>query len=251
MKDAPTVLVIGGSGGLGSETCRTLAKAGFHMVFTYRNNREKAGQLLQSLQKDGHKAQLLHLDLNDLGSVSTAVTAAQNFLGNIGSLVITSGIATGQEWQGEQPKFFDITPEGYDKMMTVNVRGVFFACQQVARIMANNGGGRIVITGSVDGVKPVPAPVDYACCKSALWGLTQSMAKELGKYNILVNMVAPGILEGGIATLLSPELMEEYKKHSSLRRAGTFTEIANTITFLAAPQNTYLTAQALILDGGL
>ncbi len=100
-------------------------------------------------------------------------------------------------------------------------------------------------------MKPVPAPVDYACCKAALWGMTQALSKELGKYNILVNMVAPGVLEGGIAALLSDELMSEYVNHSALRRVGTFSEVAKMIAFLAGPRNTYLTGQAVILDGGL
>ena len=87
---------------------------------------------------------------------------------------------------------------------------------------------------------------------SATAGLmTQAMAKELGKHNILVNMVAPGILEGGIAGLLRDDLMDEYLKHCSLKRVGKFSEVADAVAFLAGPQNTYLTAQAVILDGGL
>ncbi|MCP4400261.1 MAG: SDR family oxidoreductase, partial [bacterium] len=149
------------------------------------------------------------------------------------------------------PKFFDITPEVYDKMMRVNVRGIFFTLQEAARIMSASQKGRIVIVGSIDGIKLLPSPVDYACCKAALWGMTQGLAKELGQYNILVNMIAPGILEGGIAELLSEELMQEYLKHCSLKRVGTFSEIANMVAFLAGPKNTYLTGRAIVLDGGL
>ena len=78
-----------------------------------------------------------------------------------------------------------------------------------------------------------------------------ALSKELGDRNILVNMVAPGILEGGVAKLLSEELMAEYLKHCSLRRTGKFSEVANVIAFLAGPGNTYVTGQAVILDGGL
>ncbi|MCP4689231.1 MAG: SDR family oxidoreductase, partial [Desulfobacterales bacterium] len=149
------------------------------------------------------------------------------------------------------PKFLEITPEGYDRMSDVNVRGVLFVCQEAARIMAAAGGGKIVIVGSIDGVKSVPGPVDYACCKGALRGMTWAMAKELGKYNILVNMVAPGILEGGVAEYLSEELMTEYVKHCALRRVGAFSEAARVVAFLAGEKNTYLTGEAVMLDGGL
>ena len=81
--------------------------------------------------------------------------------------------------------------------------------------------------------------------------MTQALSKELGDSNILVNMVAPGILEGGVAKLLSDDLMAEYLKHSALRRTGKFSEVANVIAFLAGPWNTYVTGQAVILDGGL
>ncbi|MCP4367920.1 MAG: SDR family oxidoreductase, partial [Deltaproteobacteria bacterium] len=195
----------------------------------------------------------LYLDLHDMTNVREVVQTSHKKLGGIDSLIITSGIATGHFSDGMPivPNFFDITPEMYDNMMSVNVRGIFFTLQEVAKIMTASKTGRIVIVGSIDGIKLLPSPVDYACCKAALWGMSQSLAKELGKYNILVNMVAPGILEGGIAELLSAELMQEYVKHCSLKRVGTFSEIANMIVFLAGPKNTYLTGHAIVLDGGL
>lgn len=241
--------VIGGTGGLGAEVCRALAGRGFELAFTYNENRDKA----ESLAEELGAAAYLHLDLSDIDSVREAVRTANDKLGGFGVLVVCSGLATGHEREGEPfvPKFSEVTVDGYDRMMSVNVRGVFFACQEAAGIIAANGGGQIVIVSSIDGIKPVPSPADYACCKAALWGLTQSLSKELGRDNILVNMVAPGILEGGIADLLSKELMEEYVKHCSLKRVGKFSEIADVIAFLAGERNTYLTGQAVTLDGGL
>jgi NAD(P)-dependent dehydrogenase (short-subunit alcohol dehydrogenase family) len=111
-------------------------------------------------------------------------------------------------------------------------------------------GGQIVVVGSMDGVKTVPAPVHYAAGKGALRAMVQALAKELGEKRILVNMVAPGILEGGLARLLSDELLQEYLKHSSLRRTGTAREIAELVAWLAL-ENTYVTGQSIVLDGGL
>lgn len=253
MAENQKAFIIGGSGELGAEICSTMSDKGFDVAFTYFQDRQKAESLCETLRKSDHTSHVFQLDLADPAGAIRVVRQAAEALGGLDALIVASGIATGftKDGKPEVPKYFEITVDAYDEMMTVNVRGVFFVCREAARIMKASGGGRIVIVGSIDGVKPVPAPVDYACCKAALWGMTQAMAKELGKHNILVNMVAPGILEGGIAGLLQDGLMNEYLKHCSLKRVGKFREVANAAAFLAGPQNTYLTAQAVVLDGGL
>jgi NAD(P)-dependent dehydrogenase (short-subunit alcohol dehydrogenase family) len=249
MKQKPKALVIGGSGSLGTVVCHTLVEKGFEVAFTFQRNRDKALHLEQALSGQGNRIRAFHLDLTDLVGIPQAVRNAQAFLGAIDVLIVASGVATGE---GEKvPGFLEVTAEGYNTMMAINVRGVFFACQETARIMVASSGGKIILVGSIDGVKSVPAPVDYACCKGALWAMTQALAKELGPHHILVNMVAPGVMEGGIARLLKSDLAEEYVKHCSLRRVGRFSEVAKVIAFLAGPKNTYLTGQAVILDGGL
>ena len=250
--DHPTrVLVIGGSGHVGAEICRELVAGGSRLAFTCHHGAGRAGELSASLSDTGHRTHSFALDLEDLQNVTQVVRSAEEVLGGLDALVVASGLATGQPWTGHQPGFFEITPTGFNTLMAVNVRGVFFACQEASRIMSAGRGGRIAIVGSVDGVKPVPSPPDYACSKSALWGLTQSLSKELGRAGILVNLVAPGILSGGIACYLSQELMKDYLRHSALRRVGTASEIARVVAFLVSPRNTYLTGQAVVLDGGL
>jgi NAD(P)-dependent dehydrogenase (short-subunit alcohol dehydrogenase family) len=247
----PKALVIGGCGGLGAEVCRTLGRKGFDIAFTYHTSHKKADNLASDLNDQNFTAAAFHMDLADLDQVKQTIRLARRTLGTLDALVISSGLATGRNAAEQIPEYLTITVRDFDHLMNINVRGVFFAIQEAARIMAGAGAGRIVIVGSIDGVKPVPAPVDYACSKGALWGMTQALSKELGDSNILVNMVAPGILEGGVATLLSEDLMEEYLKHSSLRRTGKFSEVAHVIAFLAGPLNTYVTGQAVVLDGGL
>lgn len=251
MTENLNTIVIGGSGSLGSEICRILSMQGYSIAFTYNQNIETANDLEKELTGKGGIAQAFHLDLADLKEIENTIRQIKEALGSIDSLVIASGLATGQKWTGQIPNCFEITHEGFETMMKINVHGVFFVCREVARIMADNSGGKIIIVGSIDGIKPVPAPIDYACCKGALWGMTQALSKELGKYSILVNMVAPGVLEGGLSKMLSEKLMQEYIKHCSFRRKGKFSEVAKMIAFLASPKNSYLTGQTVILDGGL
>ena len=99
-------------------------------------------------------------------------------------------------------------------------------------------------------MKSVPAPVHYASGKGALRAMVQALAKELGKQRIRINMVAPGILDGGLARLLSDDLLQEYLKHCSMKRTGSAAEIAEFVAWLAT-ENTYVTGQSIVLDGGL
>ena len=244
----PNVLVIGGSGALGSEVCRTLSRKGFNVAFTWCTQEKAAGELAVEIGGTAH-----YLDLRDITHTGHIIKQVAQQSSSLDGFIVTSGIATATTIDGiaTVEKFLDLTPEAYDEMMSVNVRGTFFACQEAGRIMAEQKSGRIVITSSIDGIKPLPAPVDYACCKAALWGLTQSLSKELGKYNILVNMLAPGILEGGMAKLLSDDLLDAYKKYCTLGRVGCFSEVAKMVAYLASAENSYLTGQAIVMDGGL
>jgi len=230
-----------------------MADKGFEIAFTYYLNRPRAEEIEKNLSFSGKAPHVFQLDLSDTLEIKKIIGQAALSLGGLDALIIASGLATATVENNipKVPKFHEVTPDAFDKMIMINMRGAFFACQEAARIMSAEQKGRIVIVGSIDGLKPVPTPVDYACCKAGLWGMTQAIAKELGKNNILINLVAPGILEGGIAHLLSKDLMSEYLKHSSLKRVGKFSEIANVIAFLCSDKNTYLTAQAFILDGGL
>lgn len=247
------VLLIGGTGYIGSAILSALANNNCDVVCTYYKNNKKADELVNTLKADTQIISSIYLDINDTENIKTVVKKANEILKQIDVLIIASGLATGHVSDSKPyiPSFFEISEDGYNKMFSTNVKGVFFICQEVAKLMANSNAGKIIIIGSIDGIKNLPAPVDYACCKAALYGLTQSLAKELGKYNILVNMIAPGILDEGIAKLLKDELREDYIKHCSLKRFGKASEIAKMAVFLASNKNTYLTGQAVIMDGGL
>jgi 3-oxoacyl-[acyl-carrier protein] reductase len=241
-------LVIGGTGHVGAAICRQLRDAGHAVALTYFRNEEKARSLATEL---GAIASPLDLGVHE--SIGPAVQRADEELGGMNGLVIASGVATEHRTgtMPHVPKWDEAEPAAFSGMLSVNVTGAFFACQAAGRLMAKRKAGRIVLIGSIDGVKSVPSPVDYACCKAALVGMTHSLSKDLGPHGILVNLVAPGILDGGIANLLSKDLLAEYVKHCSLRRVGTADEVARWAVFLAGPRNTYLTGQTVILDGGL
>ena len=248
MNPAGRTLVIGGTGHVGSAVCRQLRDAGHAVAFTYCRSEEKARALAGELGAPGHR-----LDLGQHASIGPALERIDAELGGMDGLVIASGLATTHQAGGAPrvPKWNEVEPAAFAGLLAVNVAGPFFACQAAGLLMGRRKAGRIVLVGSIDGVKAVPSPVDYACCKAALVGMMHALAKDLGPDGILVNLIAPGILDGGIARLLRDELLAEYVKHCTLKRVGTPDEVARWAVFLAGPKNTYLTGQTVILDGGL
>lgn len=241
-------LVFGGSGSLGRVVCATLAEQGARVAFTYRNGEAVAKDLLAKLPGGWSR----RLDLLSLPEIDRTVDEAAEALGGIDAFIQCAAVAHTVKSTGPKVHHLmgDVDEAGWDAMMDVNVKSTFFAARKVADVMKRGKGGNIVLVGSIDGVKSVPSPVHYAAAKGALGGLTLSMSKELGKNNIRVNLVAPGILEAGLSKILPDELMQDYLKHCGLKRLGKLSEIASVIVWLAR-QNTYVTGRTILADGGL
>jgi NAD(P)-dependent dehydrogenase (short-subunit alcohol dehydrogenase family) len=241
-------LVFGGSGALGGAVCRAIADEGARLAFTYRSGEKAALDLAKELPG----SLVRPLDLLSVKDVERTVDEVARALGGLDAFVQCAGVAVTMECAG--PKSHHRMPEvdegGWDRIMAVNAKSTFFAVRRVSEAMRAGGGGNIVFIGSVDGVKPAPSPVHYAASKGALAGMTQAMAKELGEAGIRVNMVSPGILEGGLSRSLPDGLLKEYLKHCGLRRVGRLSEVAAIVAWLAR-HNTYVTGRVLLADGAL
>jgi NAD(P)-dependent dehydrogenase (short-subunit alcohol dehydrogenase family) len=243
MTSPPRIVVVGGSGAVGSETCRLLTARGAEVAFTFHRNEEAARMLV-----DETGATPRRVDLTDVPTAISELGALADTWGAIDAVVCCAALRSTCE-----PAVAEALDEddwaGFDRMMQVNVRGPVV----VARALAprfGEGGGNIVLLGSINGLKPVPTPAPYAASKAAVIGVAQALAKELGPRRILVNVVAPGILDSGASETLREETRAQYLKHSALTRFGAHREVAEQIAFLAL-SNTYITGQSIVLDGGL
>lgn len=245
---APVTIVIGGSGAVGRVVCRTLAARGARVGFTYLTNETVARELTAAIP--GSTA--LCLDVRDIGAIDRTLDEFAARCGRIDALVncaaigvtVTAPCATGHEGMDS------VTEDGWETMLAVNTKASYFAVRRVASLMRDRGGVNIVLLGSIDGVKPAPAPVHYAASKAALAGMIRAMAKELGPQGIRINSVAPGVLEDGLSRTLPEQLRREYLKHCGLKRFGRIDEVASVVTWLAV-ENTLVTGQTLVLDGAL
>jgi NAD(P)-dependent dehydrogenase (short-subunit alcohol dehydrogenase family) len=260
-------IVVGASGMLGRAVCLELAKRGARVGGTFLLNEDAAGEIGRSV--DGFVAR--RLDLADAASIERVIGEIAAALGGADALVHCAGISSA----AKEPKYdrlADVDPARLGHLLTVNVAGPLL----VARAFAAHGQGappadtpetrlrtlrasrsasvgadskNLVLVGSIDGAKPVPTATPYATTKGALVAMARALAKELGP-RILVNVVAPGVLENGITAVVPDDVKREYLKHCSMKRFGTHAEIARSIAWLAL-ENTYVTGQTLIADGGL
>jgi 3-oxoacyl-[acyl-carrier protein] reductase len=247
-KPAIRCLVFGGSGALGSVVCRCLHEGGAKVAFTYHTNENAARKLAAELPG----SQAFPLNLLSVPALDQLIDQVAANWDGLDVFVQCAGVGLtvpSAETQVHH-SMQDVEEAAWDRMHDVNAKSTFFAVRRVATHIRRAGRGNIVLIGSIDGVKPVPAPVHYAAAKGALAGMTAAMAKELGKDGILVNLIAPGILEEGMSRALPENLRQEYLKHCGLRRYGRLTEIAAWIEWLAL-RNTYVTGQTILVDGAL
>lgn len=235
---ARRVLVVGGSGTVGSAICAILGREGCKVALTYHSRREAAERVAREIPG----ASVHPCDLRDFASVRGTVEAAAGAQGGLDALVVAAGVPCFESLE-------EITADRFEEVVAVNTRGAIAACQAAAPFL-KEGGGNIVLIGTLDGIKAVPSPAHFAASKSALRGVVASLAKELGPSRVKVNVVAPGLLEGGSSAKVRDEIRQTYLKHCSLKRFGRPQEIAELVGWLAV-ENTYITGQSIVLDGGL
>lgn len=232
-------LVLGGTGYVGSAVVRTLAQAGAQVSFTWHQNKLAAEKLSAT-----YGIQALQWAATD----SPAILQAHGPITALVQCIGTAGDTRLYHHENDFEKFLATSLEDWQQMHQITSTSTFIACQSLAHLLESSA--NIVIVGSMDGVKLVPAPVHYAAEKSALSGMVRALAKAMGPRGVCINMIAPGILENGIGTHLSHKLREQYLEHCSLKRLGTAQEIANLAAWLAL-KNQYVTGQSIVLDGGL
>jgi NAD(P)-dependent dehydrogenase (short-subunit alcohol dehydrogenase family) len=233
------VIVTGGVSGIGAATAARFLEEGAKVVVLDRDQvgAERLSRELPNL------AGVVHCDVSDFGQVQRAVEKAIGTLGGLDVLVNNAGISIRHD-------FLDITPEEWERVIGVNLTGVFYVAQMVARHMMENDGGVILNTASTNGITGYRYYSDYNASKAGVIELTKSMALEFAP-RIRVNAVAPGyILTPMQRAEYTDEMLEEVNRKLPLRRHGTPEEVAALFAFLASDDAEYLTGQIYIVDGG-
>jgi NAD(P)-dependent dehydrogenase (short-subunit alcohol dehydrogenase family) len=234
------VLVAGASRGIGLAIAQSMARAGAYTVLAARSV-EALEREAAALRAEGFEASALALDMTDDASIDATAAA-----GEWDVLVNVSGTNI-------RKNFTSYTEEEYEKIFQTNLHGLVRLTQKVGAGMVKRGrGGRIIHIGSLTSLQGLPYVTIYAMTKSALAGLTRSLAAEWGKHNILVNCIAPGFIITDLnREMWKPEHMKTWLNQTqSLPRTGTPEDIAPLAVFLAAPASAYITGQVIAVDGG-
>ena len=243
--DGRVALVTGGSRGLGRAICKVLSREGAKVAFNYQKARDEAEATLAGLRSGGAQAWAFQASVTDKPALDAMVKAVEAEAGApIDILVNNAGV-------GQVVPLALMTEEDWDRMMDTHVKGAFLATQAVLRGMIKLRRGRILNVSSLAGVKMLAAPVHYSTAKAALKGFTESLAKEIGRYGITVNCIAPGILDEGVSRHVPPANLEEFLRHCALKRTGTLQEVAELVAFLVSDKNSYMTGATTIVDGGV
>ena len=238
-----SVIITGASRGIGKATALAFARNGYDILLCYQSREEDAKATAEEAKAFGVRAVPFQMDVSSVSDCRRTAAKALMEFGQIDALVCNAGIAL--------PELFTQTSEEeYDRLFSVNTKGVFFLSQAVAREMIASGGGSIVTVSSMWGIAGASGEVAYSASKAAVIGMTKALAKELAPSGIRVNCVAPGVVDTEMNACYDEEAMEALAEKTPLGKIGDPEEIANAIFFLASENASFITGQTLTVDGG-
>ena len=242
LKDKVAV-VSGGTRGIGFAIVKKYLENGAKVVFfgSRQETVDKAMAKLNEINPD-FPVEGLYPDLSNYADVEKTLAYVKEKYGKIDIMASNAGIS-------RRESIFDYNPDDFAKIMTLNVTAVFNCAKAAAEIMKEDGGGVIINTSSMVSLYGQPSGVGYPASKFAVNGLTKSLARELGPFNIRVNAVAPGVTKTDMVAALPDELIKPLIDSIPLRKIGEPEDIANAFLFLASDMASYVTGEILSVDG--
>ncbi len=244
MLEGKTCFVTGGTGAIGAAIVRVLAGYGARVAFSFYSQAEKARALETEVSARQQSAKGYAYDVLDAAAGLKLAETIEQDLGPVDILVNNAGVT-------QIMPFALIEELDWDRIMDVNVKGMFLASKAFVRPMIRRKRGAIVNLGSLAGMRVLEVPVHYATAKSAVVGFTLALARELSRYGIRVNAVVPGMLTDGVSANIPEKQQEDFRQHCALGRAGKPEEVAELVAFLASDRASYINAQAIQIDGGI
>lgn len=236
-------IVTGGTRGIGFAVVQTFLRNGASVAL-FGSRQETVDKAMAALKEENPDWEVIGMapDLTDYAAVDAAFAEVEKAFGRIDILVNNAGISA-------REPLYDYTPEAFEKIMRLNVSAVFNGCRAAAPRMKAQGGGSIINTSSMVSLYGQPSGVGYPTSKFAVNGMTRSLARELGRDNIRVNAVAPGVTRTDMVANLPQEIVQRVCAPIPLGRMGEPEEVANAFLFLASDLASYITGEILQVDG--
>lgn len=236
-----TIIVTGGSRGIGAAIVSLLAKENYNIVLNYNKSEEIAKKMQEEFTKIGKTVEIFKADVSKREEVKKLVDFTIKKFGKIDVLINNAGIS--------QTKLFtDITDEDWNNMLNIDLNSVFYMSQEVAKHMIHEKEGCIINISSIWGMIGASCEVHYSVAKAGVDAITKSLAKELGPSNIRVNSIAPGIIDTDMNKYLSEKELEQIKEEIPLGKIGDTSSIAKCAKWLI--EDNYTTGQIIAINGG-
>jgi len=236
-------IITGAAGGIGFAAAHKFAKEGANVVLADFNEAEGNARV-EELKSQGFDVKFIQVDVSNRESVDQLVSVVLETYGKVDILINNAGIT-------RDSMLVKMKQDDFQKVLDVNLTGVFHCTQAVVPSMIEQGKGKIISTSSVSGVYGNIGQTNYAAAKAAIIGMTKSWAKELGRKGINVNAVAPGFTETNMVATVPEKVIDSMKAMIPLQRLGKPEDIANAYLYLASDESDYVHGTVLHVDGGI
>ena len=237
-------VVTGASRGIGRACSIALAEAGWTVAVGYRSDEAAAKSVLDALEAAGTPGMTVFLDTTDEASVTEAFRRVTDEAGNVSGLVNNAGFS-------QDGLLIKYSMETYDRVMATNVKGSFLCAQAAMRGMLREKWGRIVNVSSAVALHGNAGQTVYAASKTALLGLTRSLAREIATKGVTVNAICPGLVDTEMTSHLDDQARAYYMEQTPLRRTARIDEVSAVVRFLMSDEASYVNGAVIPVDGGL
>jgi 3-oxoacyl-[acyl-carrier protein] reductase len=236
-------IVTGGSMGIGAIIARVLAEEGCDVAINYRRHDAEAKEVGKGIEALGRKCLVVQADVSNFDDAQKMVDKVVEELGGVDILVCNAGI-------NRDSVIWKMTEEQWDQVMTINLKGYFNYVRATVPHLRAQKSGKIVLVTSINGLRGKFGQTNYSASKGGIIALAKALAKELGRANINVNCVAPGMVETEMAANIPEEFLQKAVNETVLGRIAKPEEVANVITFLASERSRHITGEVIKVDGG-
>ncbi|OGU13272.1 MAG: beta-ketoacyl-ACP reductase [Ignavibacteria bacterium GWB2_35_12] len=241
--EGKSAIVTGGSLGIGNAISLKLAEYGANVALNYRKHKEEADETIKKIEAMGRQGLAVQADVSNFADADRMVTEVISRFGRLDILVNNAGI----NWDGV---IWKMTEEQWDKVLDINLKGYFNYVRAVSPHFREQQSGKIVNVTSINGMRGKFGQSNYSASKAGIIGLTKAVAKELGKYSVNVNAVAPGLIETDMMKDAPENVRTAALQDIVLNRMGQPDEVANVVVFLCSDLARHITGEVVKVDGG-
>ncbi|MBB6715202.1 3-oxoacyl-[acyl-carrier-protein] reductase [Clostridium gasigenes] len=237
-------VVTGAAKGIGRSIALKYAKLGANLVINYRSSEEEAISLEKELKELGVEVLVVKADISNFNDANNLILMAKERFGSVDILVNNAGIT-------RDGLVMRMKEEDFDRVIEVNLKGVFNCIRAVTPIMVKQKSGKVINMASVVGITGNAGQLNYCAAKAGVIGMTKSLARELGSRGINVNAIAPGFIQTDMTNELGEKAKDAVMANIPLKRFGNVSDVAELAAFLASESASYITGQIISVDGGM